>query len=88
MPGKNNRGSVEDRMEVIMADNRKTQRTSTDVLQTALRKEEASCRLYDGMINDSRVEFVRELLARLRDEEARHVRMIKNMISRLEAGRG
>ena len=71
-----------------MTETRKTQKTSIDVLQIALRKEEASCRLYEGMMNDSRVDFVRELLEKLRDEEARHVRMIKKMISRLEAGRG
>lgn len=69
-------------------DNRRAQRTSTDVLQVALRKEEASCRMYEGMINDSKVGFVRELLEKLRDEEARHVRVIRKMIMRLEVGRG
>ncbi|OGV64187.1 MAG: hypothetical protein A2283_10190 [Lentisphaerae bacterium RIFOXYA12_FULL_48_11] len=71
-----------------MIDSRKAQRTSIDVLQIALRKEEASCRLYEGMLNDSKVSFVRELLEKLRDEEVRHVRMIRKKIVQLEAGRG
>ena len=71
-----------------MTDNRKVQRTSIDVLQIALRKEEASCKLYEGMMNDSKISFVRELLEKLRNEEARHVRMIRKNIALLEMGRG
>ena len=75
-------------MGAAMTDNRKVQRTSIDVLQIALRKEEASCKLYEGMMNDSKISFVRELLEKLRNEEARHVRMIRKNIALLEMGRG
>ena len=58
------------------------------ILEAALRKEEASYRFYEGMLRRTNVEFIRELLEELRDEESRHISMIKHKISRLRAGKG
>ena len=74
--------------EVKMATERKLPKTPVDILQIALKKEESSLRLYDNMLKDARVDFVRELLEKLREEESKHVQMIEKRISQLEMGRG
>jgi rubrerythrin len=58
------------------------------ILEAALRKEEASCRFYEGMLRRTNVSFIKELLEELRDEESKHISMIKHKISRLRAGKG
>ena len=63
-------------------------RSSIEVLQIALKKEESSLKMYSSMVEQTKVQFVRELLEQLRDEEARHVRMIQKRLSRLAIGRG
>jgi len=74
--------------EVIMSAERKVSRTPVEILQIALKKEESSFRLYDNMLQETKVGFVRELIERLREEESKHVRMIRQRIARLEMGRG
>lgn len=71
-----------------MATDKREPRTPVEILKIALRKEEGSFKLYDSMLLETRVGFVRELLEKLRDEEARHIRLIRKMISKLEMGRG
>ena len=58
------------------------------ILQAALKKEEASYRFYEGMLKRTHVGIVKELLEELRDEESRHIGMIKHKIARLRAGKG
>jgi rubrerythrin len=62
-------------------------KTPDEILQLALSKEQSAHDFYDSMATQCHVEFVRELLERLRDEEGRHVRMVQDMITRLELGR-
>ncbi|NLF23338.1 MAG: hypothetical protein GX590_09260 [Lentisphaerae bacterium] len=61
--------------------------TPDQILNAALAKEMQARDFYDGLARQTSVEFVRELLEELRDEEARHVRMIQNMLGRLGAGK-
>jgi len=72
-------------VEVTMA---AANRGPAEILQIALKKEESSLKLYNTMLEGSKVQFVRELLQKLRDEEAKHVQMIRKRISQLEMGRG
>ena len=67
---------------------RKMPKTPVEILQIALKKEQSSLRLYDNMLKEARVDFVRELLEKLRDEEFKHVQMVEKRISQLEMGRG
>lgn len=59
-----------------------------EILNAALRKEEAAYRFYEKLLAQSHVEFVRELLEQLRDEEGRHVQLIRKRIAAFEGGRG
>jgi rubrerythrin len=57
-----------------------------EILQQALMKEKRARDFYEGLALDCGVEMVRELVERLRDEEAKHVKMIETMLSRLRLG--
>ncbi len=59
-----------------------------EILRAALKKEENAYAFYDRLLQSSGVEFIRELLVTLRDEEAKHIRLIKDKLARLNAGRG
>ncbi len=61
--------------------------TPEDILRTALQKEEQARDLYAGLAAACSVDFVRELLEKLQNEESKHVRMIHDMLGRLEMGR-
>ena len=58
------------------------------ILAMALKKEEAAYRFYDGVLKDLKVDFLRELVEKLREEESKHVLMIRKRIAKLEAGKG
>jgi rubrerythrin len=57
------------------------------LLQVALGKEEEAHRFYDQLLGECRVDMVRELLERLKNEEHKHMRMIEEMITRLNLGK-
>ena len=57
--------------------------TSMDILQTALRKERAAYAFYEETARTTHVVEVRDLVLTLKDEEARHVRMIEQKIASL-----
>jgi rubrerythrin len=57
------------------------------ILAAALAKEESARDFYIRLAAQCRVDFITELLERLRDEESKHVRMVRDMISRLGAGK-
>ena len=63
-------------------------KTPADILDTALRKEKSAYNFYDRMAMQTRVAMVRELLEKLREEEAKHVRMIEKKIAQLFLGKG
>jgi rubrerythrin len=61
-------------------------KSADEILQIALMKEKRARDFYEGLVLHCGVEMVRELVERLRDEEAKHVKMIETMLSRLRLG--
>jgi rubrerythrin len=61
--------------------------TPDQILQKALEREKEARDFYAGLASGCTVDFVRDLLEKLRNEESKHVQMIQHMISRLESGR-
>ena len=62
--------------------------TPMDILRKALEKEQQAFEFYSSMLNQTRVRMLQELLATLKDEEQKHIRMIQGKIADLELGRG
>lgn len=62
--------------------------TPAEILETALKKEEAAYHFYDNLLNVPKADFVRTLIEKLRDEEAKHVRLIQKEILKFNLGRG
>jgi rubrerythrin len=62
-------------------------RTSDQILQVALAKEKEARDFYDEQASHCRVDFVRKLLEKLKDEESKHIRMVQGMITKLSVGR-
>jgi len=69
-----------------MCDNRRLS-TPDEILNAALVKERQSREFYAGLAEQCRIDLVRELLEKLKDEENKHVRMIENMLADLRLGR-
>jgi rubrerythrin len=61
--------------------------TPNQVLQVALGKEEEAHRFYDQLLKECQAGMVRELLERLKNEEYKHIRMVEEMITRLNRGK-
>jgi len=61
--------------------------TPDQILQKALEKEKEAYDFYEQLVSSCSVDFVKDLLEKLRNEESKHMRMIQNMISRLESGK-
>ena len=61
--------------------------TPDTILRKALEKETQACDFYAGLATGCSVDFVKELLEKLRNEEAKHVKLIQDMLGRLESGR-
>jgi rubrerythrin len=61
--------------------------TPDQILQKALEKETQARDFYAEFAANCAVDFVRELLEKLRDEESKHMRMIKDMRTRLALGK-
>jgi rubrerythrin len=62
-------------------------KTSDQILQVALAKEKEARDFYDEQAAHCRVDFVRKLLEKLKNEESKHIRMVQGMITKLNAGR-
>jgi rubrerythrin len=60
--------------------------TPDQILRKALEMETQAHDFYSGLASGCSVDFVRELLEKLQNEESKHIRMIQDMISRLESG--
>ena len=58
-----------------------------EILRAALVKETQARDFYAGVAADCRIEIVRELVEKLKDEETKHIRMIEAMMTRLSLGR-
>jgi rubrerythrin len=62
-------------------------KTPDQILKVALAKEEESRDFYDEQAAGCRVDFVRKLLEKLKNEESKHIRMVQGMITKLNVGR-
>ena len=60
--------------------------TPDEILRKALEKETEARDFYAEMASGCSVDFVKELLEQLQNEEAKHVHIIKKMLARLEVG--
>jgi len=60
--------------------------TPDDILKTALLKEKEARQLYSDLSAHTRIEMVRKLADKLKDEEGRHVKLIEDMIAKLNCG--
>lgn len=57
--------------------------TPDEILSTALDKETQARNMYEELAEKCSVDFVRELLEKLQNEETKHIRMIEDMLRRL-----
>jgi len=62
-------------------------RTPAEILKAALAREKAARDFYGNLARSCRVDFVRELLEQLKDEESKHIRLIQNMLTKLSSGK-
>lgn len=69
-----------------MRNSTKAPMTPLDVLQAALRREKSAYAFYDGLLQQSTVGFLSEMLEELRDAEFHHARMIEKKIMELKRG--
>jgi rubrerythrin len=61
--------------------------TVDELLNLALQKEETARDFYAKLAQGCQIDFVRELLEQLANEEEKHVHMIRNMQARLHVGK-
>ena len=61
--------------------------TPDQILRTALEKEKEASDFYAELLVDCSVDFVRDLLLKLHEEESKHAQMIQNMLQRLYSGK-
>ena len=60
--------------------------TPEEILRKALEKETQARDFYAELAASCSVDLVRELLEKLQNEESKHMRMIRDMLGRLESG--
>ena len=60
--------------------------TAYDTLQAALKREREAYDFYADLAENCRIEALRELLEKLRDEENKHIRMVEKMLSQMRLG--
>ncbi len=61
-------------------------KTPAEILGAALEKENAARDFYAGLAAHCHVDFVRDLLQRLQNEEEKHADLIRKMLARLAGG--
>ena len=61
--------------------------TPVTILEAALKKEEEAHHFYGTLLQDTKIVAVQELLEKLRDEEFKHILMIKKMITKIKLGK-
>lgn len=59
--------------------NEKTEKLSTprEILEAALAKEEEAYNFYDNHLKKAKITILRETLEQLKDEEYKHIKLIK-----------
>jgi rubrerythrin len=61
--------------------------TPDEILRLALETETQARDFYERMAVSCSVDFVKELLETLQNEETKHIRMIEHMLTKLESGK-
>lgn len=61
--------------------------TPVAIMEAALKKEEDAYHFYDSLLQNTKVVIIQELLEKLRDEESKHILLIKNMLSKIKIGK-
>ena len=56
------------------------------ILSIALKKEQDSYRFYDDVLQNTKVAILHDIIEELRDEESRHINMIKKKITEMSLG--
>jgi rubrerythrin len=62
--------------------------TVAEILQKALERETQARDFYAELASSCGVSVVTEFMEKLQNEESKHIRMVKDMIGRLESGKG
>lgn len=62
-------------------------RAPNEILQAALEKELQARDFYAELAVHIKVDFVKDLLLKLQNEESKHVHLIQGMLARLATGR-
>ena len=60
--------------------------TPNEILQAALEKETQARDFYEELGKNCSVDFVKDLLLTLQNEESKHMHLIQKMLGRVEAG--
>lgn len=60
--------------------------TPMEILEKALAKENEAFEMYSLLLNHSSVPMVQELLALLKDEEHKHIKLVESRIAQLLKG--
>lgn len=60
--------------------------TPDEILQAALEKETQARDFYEELGKNCSVDFVKELLLTLQNEESKHMHLIQKMLGRVDAG--
>ena len=60
--------------------------TTADILDLALKKEQAAYRFYDRMLSQTKVKMLTDLLLQLKEEEQKHVIMVRKKIAQMNLG--
>jgi rubrerythrin len=61
-------------------------KTPQEILKAALIKEKQAHDFYQETAMHCKIEMVRELLESLANEESRHIKLVQNMLGKLELG--
>jgi rubrerythrin len=62
-------------------------KTVDEILRAALAKEQAAFDFYSELLNHTKIDLVRDLVALLKDEEQKHMRLIERKLTELTLGR-
>ncbi len=59
-------------------------RTPDQILRLALQKEKAAYEFYSEACSETKVDMIRELLEALRNEEAKHIKLIEKKLVEIQ----
>ena len=59
-------------------------KTPDQILELALEKERAAYNFYNEAVSGSKIEMIRELLEELRNEEAKHIKLIEKKLAEMQ----